>query len=151
MSHRNCLQCHHLKACTPANITYEELVPASVQSVTAILHAAACEPNVKRVVITSSSAAAGVHQSEGAIQYWDTSSWNEDRSRIEKEPADMQLYMESKVRSERAAWHYMETNKARRLTTITMIFADDSYPYSAPFHSERCYSQFQFWTHDTWV
>lgn len=139
--------CRPLKACTPADITYEELVLPSVQSVTAILHAAAHESNVKRVVITSSSAAAGLHQADGPIQRWDMSSWNEDKSLIERETAVIQLYIESKVRSERAAWHYMEAHKARRITQKKESFANESYCCLAPLYAQCCHAQFQFWAH----
>lgn len=95
------------------------MVPPSVEGTLGLLRAAAAEPSVRRVVVTSSSFAATYSEHKEGHDVT-TSSWNDavvEPAKTNKNPKD--VYGASKVLSEKAAWRFMaEHNPQYTLTTI---------------------------------
>lgn len=87
------------------------MVPPSVAGTLSILKAAAKEPSVKRVVVTSSSAAGGLHRKDGPMQHWDANTWNTESTATKDETNPQTLYVVSKIEAEHAAWNFIKTEK----------------------------------------
>lgn len=94
----------------PAGQTYNEIVVPAVAGTLSILKAAAKEPSIKRVVVTSSSASGGTHDPDGPPKHWDATTWNEATVTPE-ETNEWAFYAVSKTKAERAAWDFVKDEK----------------------------------------
>jgi len=91
-------------------------VPAR-QGTVELLESAAKAPNVKRVVITSSTVTIVPPKSTPGYIYsekdWNVESEKEVLTKGGAEAGPLHIYFASKTRAERAAWEFMEANKGK--------------------------------------
>lgn len=111
----------HCAASTTFSPRADEVIPQAVKGTMNILEAARANPSVRRVVFTSSSGAASGPR-PGVKFRIDRDTWNttavkmvEDTSPQDQEAMGFewgyQVYVVSKIESERAAWAYVEKEK----------------------------------------
>ncbi|KAF2096617.1 aldehyde reductase [Rhizodiscina lignyota] len=105
--------CH---VATPVMVSFDpnEGVPIVVNGILHALEAAASEPSVKRVVMTSSSTAAASPQ-PNKVFTMDENTWNEDAVKAAWAPPPyeglqrrLDVYSASKTQAEQAAWKFMK-------------------------------------------
>jgi nucleoside-diphosphate-sugar epimerase len=104
---------------TPVMHSYDpnEGIPLVVEGTLNALRAAAKEPSVKRVVLTSSSTAAASPQPNKVFTI-DENTWNEDAIRAAWAPPPyeglqrrLDVYSASKTQGEQAAWKFVESER----------------------------------------
>lgn len=111
----------HCAASTSLSGAVEEMIPPAVKGTMNVLSAARASHSVKRVVLTSTSGAASGPR-PGVNFRIDRDTWNTRALDIVKNTSlqdqaamgfewGYQVYVASKVESERAAWAYMEKEK----------------------------------------
>lgn len=109
----------HIASVLTFSEDWDKVVPPSVEGTQGLLRAAAAEPSVRRVVITSSSFAATYSEHKVGHDVT-TTSWNDavvEPAETNKNPKD--VYAASKVLSEKAAWQFMADHTPQfTLTTI---------------------------------
>lgn len=94
---------------------YEEVVTGAVQGYKTLLEAAHSQGKaIKRVILTSSSFAVADSNldSNKPVQRLNVNSWNQETANQAKtNPNALNVYVASKVESERFAWNFVETHK----------------------------------------
>jgi len=92
------------------------VIPQTVAGAVNALKAAAKEPSVKRVVLTSSSTAATLPKPDKAFSI-DEKTWNEEAIKLAWAPPPYEpsrgytVYAASKTEAEQAAWKFVQDNK----------------------------------------
>jgi nucleoside-diphosphate-sugar epimerase len=107
----------------------EEVVTPTVNMTINVLKSAAKFPDVKRVVLTSSSAACLLAQADTPGITADDTTWNDTAVALSKALPDefdpltkaFIVYSASKTEGERAAWDWMAENKVSWATTLSLL------------------------------
>lgn len=106
----------HTATVTGKNSNPDEIIPQSINMTMAAVRAAAREPSVKRLVLTSSISAVYKFKPATVVKL-DVNSWNDEAVEIASQPASdeenpfLKIYPASKVLSEREAWKFVEEEK----------------------------------------
>ncbi|GAA6022202.1 hypothetical protein JCM11491_002431 [Sporobolomyces phaffii] len=123
---------------TAADVTFandfDRVINGAIQSTVSALKAAAAQPSIKRVVITSSYICAAMPQTGRDGSKFDETSWNDAIGEITNSlPEDHEMrgrfiYMSSKVESEKAAWKFVQEHKVRSVANSRLTARTDQVP-----------------------
>jgi len=107
----------HVATPVMENANPNEAVPTVVRGMTNVLQAAAAEPSIKRVVITSSSGAA-TNPKPNTMFHIDSNMWNEEAVEAAWKPPPyeglerkLNVYYACKTQGEQAAWKFVDERK----------------------------------------
>jgi nucleoside-diphosphate-sugar epimerase len=98
----------------------DEVIPPVIKAYNSLLTAAKSQEQIRRFILTSSSAAMGFPNPGGNETHkWDVNTWNEASLEAIKSPSPsgVAVYAASKVLSERAAWDFVKRENPNFIIT----------------------------------